>query len=221
MNDIDEQQHVYILCGPRMDVLRELKEYLMRSWGVAMIGNTDVREFAFETMGIDDARLLQQGALTKPQSGKNIFIISSNFIGSEAQNALLKLLEEPIADTYFFFIMNETSSVFPTVLSRVRVITRYGTKPLSPLDPQKFLHGDIETRLKLLSGFLSHESESKKSDALKFLNALEIALTQVNVKDEARRSLETVLMLKKYLFDRSPSIKMIVEHLALTLPVVK
>jgi DNA polymerase-3 subunit delta' len=46
-------------------------------------------------------------------------------MGTEAQNALLKILEEPPADTLLILTANGIRGLLPTILSRVQIITLY------------------------------------------------------------------------------------------------
>ena len=70
-------------------------------------GNPDFFRTSFDTLTIDDARKLKVLHDTKPTSelGKRIFILSMNGITIEAQNALLKLLEEPAPYAHFFLVV--------------------------------------------------------------------------------------------------------------------
>jgi len=49
---------------------------------------------------------------------KFILIDSADDLNSNASNALLKLLEEPKLNTYFFLISHQSSSILPTIKSR-------------------------------------------------------------------------------------------------------
>ncbi|MCX8015975.1 MAG: hypothetical protein N2692_01585 [Patescibacteria group bacterium] len=62
---------------------------------------------------------------------KKVLIIKSvESLSLEAQNALLKITEEPPPRTSFFFISNDENSILPTLLSRLRIIRI----PLLPKD---------------------------------------------------------------------------------------
>jgi DNA polymerase III delta prime subunit len=187
---------------------------------MTLLANPDVIELSVETLSVDDARKLKQQASTKPLGKEKIFILSCNFLGREAQNALLKVLEEPVADTYFFILVSSSEVLLPTVRSRVMIISLGGKSSEGIIPAKKFLKESAEGRLKLLSTFLSHESESKKSDLIHFLNSIELELAEHKEKKEVQEGLKNLLMYKQYLFDQSPSIKMIAEFLALTLPLV-
>lgn len=69
---------------------------------------------------IDTAREINEGAFMSPMSAsKKIYIIdNADSFGLEAANALLKTLEEPPADTYFFLITSRYQQVLHTIRSR-------------------------------------------------------------------------------------------------------
>jgi DNA polymerase-3 subunit delta' len=73
-----------------------------------------------KTASIDDVRRLIARASLKPnESDKQIFVIcNANKLREEAQNALLKLFEEPPATVAIFLLTESRSSLLPTVLSR-------------------------------------------------------------------------------------------------------
>lgn len=224
MEGITENQHAYIIEGERDISILALKEMLQTKWHVKTKGSPDIREEHFETFNIDDARKLKELAIMKPFEKKNVFILATNFIGHEAQNALLKLLEEPIANTYFFILIPNANSLLGTVRSRVATIKFEGTEKAELSNPKEFLKATQEERLKILSSFLSHDSQTKKSDLITFLNSLERELASgestAKRQKETNIALEDIIHFKKYLFDRSPSVKMIGEYLALRLPIV-
>lgn len=199
-----------------------VEEFLKMEWGIEKQGNPDFYFFEFETLSIDEARKIKAIASTKPFGEKKIIIISANFIGGEAQNALLKTFEEPNKDIYFFIIMPNTTSLLPTVKSRLMKISLLDSKRKIDDKAKEFLKGGIDDRLKILSTFLSHESETKKSDLIKFLDNIEFELQNKYLNDtNVQRSLIELGNLKGYLYDRAPSVKMIAEYLALRLPVIK
>jgi len=218
MDSITKIQHAYVVAGGGAEALVPIKAYLEKEWGVAFQGNPDVYYEKFETLGVDDARRLKALAETRAFGTEKFIFIEVKFLGIEAQNALLKTLEEPAEGTYLFLFVEQGDSVLPTILSRALLIT-IKTKEGGDTEATTFLKSSPEVRLKYLSTLLSDESESKKSDLLTLLNNLELVLSQKKKTKEVVAGLTELLLFKKYLFDRSPSIKMIAEFLALKIPV--
>lgn len=52
-----------------------------------------------------------------------VIVEDAHTMSAEAQNAILKAIEEPPADTVFLLTIKDTNAILPTILSRVQVIT--------------------------------------------------------------------------------------------------
>lgn len=76
--------------------------------------------------GIEDIREVQKKLTLKVASTENInrIVVIQHFdaFGHQAQNALLKTLEEPPEGTMIILTINSPDSVLPTVLSRVQIV---------------------------------------------------------------------------------------------------
>jgi len=57
-------------------------------------------------------------------------------MGTQAQNAFLKLLEEPGVNTHFILLTHSISSLLPTIRSRVQIVE---IRPISPAQSEKLL----------------------------------------------------------------------------------
>ena len=73
------------------------------------------------SIGVDEIRRLRQATSKVPQEGKKkIFIIEdAQNLTPEAQNAFLKILEEPPEDTVFILTCSKEEALLETVLSRL------------------------------------------------------------------------------------------------------
>ena len=82
-------------------------------------------EFKLSQIKIDQIRhILDFSHKMAHQGGKRIVIINSvNTLNLNAANALLKTLEEPGSDTFFFLIANAIHNVLPTIRSRCQLLT--------------------------------------------------------------------------------------------------
>src|SRR3989344_1221206 len=95
------------------DICRELK-----------IEELDITREEFEkTAGIEDVRNIHRKIFLKPIRGRSkaVILASSNGFTIEAQNALLKILEEPPENTIIILVVQSTN-LLPTVLSRCKII---------------------------------------------------------------------------------------------------
>ncbi|MDE3269065.1 MAG: DNA polymerase III subunit gamma/tau [Pseudomonadota bacterium] len=103
---------------------------------IAASNHEDVHEIdGASHTGVDDIRALQQSLTIKPQRSKQrIHIIDEvHMLSSSAFNALLKTLEEPVADTLFIFATTELSKIPLTIRSRCQIYY------LSQLAPQEIV----------------------------------------------------------------------------------
>ncbi len=210
--------HSHYLVGS--DALRaELKTILEDVHEITSRGNPDFFDAIYETFTIDDSRQLREMHGVRPVhiSGKKIFIISMDGITIEAQNALLKLLEEPAEYAYFFLIIPSAHLLLPTVKSRMIPIETSSEKENTG-EGEKFLKLSVAKRLDMIKGLLDDISKEKKTkqDAIHFLNEIEAVLYAKQGVGKAQGALRTLDMAKKYSSDRAPSLKMLLESVALS-----
>ncbi|HTP79643.1 MAG TPA: hypothetical protein VMM57_04495 [Bacteroidota bacterium] len=67
-------------------------------------------------------QLKRTSALSQSEPGRKVFIISAaEQMNNEASNALLKTLEEPLADTVLLLTTSEKERLLPTIVSRCQV----------------------------------------------------------------------------------------------------
>lgn len=83
------------------------------------------REKDKATIGVDAVReVIRLAGQHTYEGGKRIVLVEeADTLTPQAQNCLLKTLEEPIADIVFFLIAKDTIDLLPTVLSRCRLLT--------------------------------------------------------------------------------------------------
>lgn len=95
--------------------------------------------FLIETSGnnikIEQIRDIQKKVQYKPYEGsKKVFVIpDSEKMTRDAANCLLKILEEPPADTVFLLTANNIYNLMPTIISRCQVIPM-GKIPLDEIE---------------------------------------------------------------------------------------
>lgn len=77
-----------------------------------------------KTIGIDDVRAVRRAAYIKPNDlDFKMFVIDGcDRMTVQAQNALLKILEEPPGATYFFLLCENSSALLATVRSRAPTV---------------------------------------------------------------------------------------------------
>ena len=79
----------------------------------------DINLQTFEkAVGIEDVRKIQKATLLKPFKGKTKAVVIDTYedITLEAQNALLKILEEPPANTIILLTTAKKELILPTII---------------------------------------------------------------------------------------------------------
>jgi DNA polymerase III delta prime subunit len=173
--------------------------------------------FPDTTIGIEEVRRLTAGSYLKPETGVcRVIIVEVVTITVEAQNALLKLLEEPPASSRFIFVVRRGVSLLPTLRSRFLAVTSVSEEE-SNEEFVDFLRSDIAARLALLANRIE-----KKDDA--WIRSIQSGLKQYVQRDMKKMSwniedISTIQLVLSRLGTRGSSAKMLLEELALSLPV--
>jgi DNA polymerase III delta prime subunit len=210
--------HAYCLVGD--DAVRdELLLILENDHGILRTGNQDFYERKYETFTIDHARELKLAHEMRPvvNDGKKIFVIAVDGITVEAQNALLKLLEEPAEYAHFFLIVPAMHLLLPTVQSRLSFVDMNDVGVASNSEAKKFLSLDTAKKLEFVKKFVDDISKEKrtKRDAIDFLSAVQEQIRNEKGVKSGAGALEATELALKYINDRSPSLKMLLEYVAL------
>lgn len=162
-------------------------------------------EKEYETFKIDDARSIKSLQSEKTEQA-SLFVIKFFHITHEAQNALLKVLEEPKADTYFILIFPYAHELLATLRSRLFLLSLGGV--LSELQLAPYLALSLEDRF----------AYNKKQELGKSSLAHLLHETECHAKEQGSvEILQDIFLLKKYLEANGSSGKMILDHLAIIL----
>lgn len=171
--------------------------------------------YVLPQLGIDDVRTLISNAYRRPDGEASVrtMIIATEFITEEAQQALLKIVEEPPQSTAFIFVIPHGYRFLPTLESRFERSTM-ASSGVAPKSFVSFKSASVKERMDLI------ESAVKRKDHdwyQEIKNGLTLYLKDSShtLPREALSELEYVLRL---LLTRGASNKFLLEHLALTLP---
>ena len=216
--------HAYLIEDDGGLAFEKLTAFIQDDMGIATQGNPDVWFGSFEKFGIDEGRMVRELQASRPVVGdKRIFVITTQFFTREAQNALLKVFEEPTSGTHFFIITPSASALLPTLRSRLLIISRESSdtatvaQDTSTETARAFISGDVKARGAIVAPLV----ESKdKNDMIRFLNALEQELEGkgVAMMKDYTAVLEDIIRFRGYLYGNAPSVKMMAEHLTLAIP---
>ncbi len=220
----EKLHHAYLLTGNSADITESLKKFFRKELDFRTEGNPDFYYGEYDVLGVDDARNLNALHDKRPVvSDRKIFVVSANFMTEQAQNAMLKMFEEPKGDTNFFLVM-PSAGIIDTLKSRMIIME--GSKDGGAfIDAGKFLAMKQGERMAEIKNFVEEISEEEKSkaDVLKFINSLEAEFKKTAVLPQDLKKLkflEDMEILRSYASDRSSSAKMILEEISLILPVL-
>ncbi|KKW45106.1 MAG: polymerase III delta' subunit protein [Parcubacteria group bacterium GW2011_GWA2_56_21] len=202
-----------VVGGP--ETVRFVLEFLERE-GVAVKGNPDLYVRTYKQFGVEEARELRERAGSRPVAGPyRVFVVATPSITTEAQNALLKILEEPPAGAMFFFIIPAPDTLLATLRSRAQMLA-LGTqmRGSSIVDVHLFLAATPQRRLDMLKVLLEKDEDEKRDlgNIIAFLSSLEKSV------EKDPDGLRAVYRAQKYIGDRGALVKPLLEQIALLVP---
>ncbi|MFA6519505.1 MAG: hypothetical protein WCT41_01625 [Candidatus Paceibacterota bacterium] len=219
--------HAFVIEAEAEEGVMAAQAWVEKELQMKIQGNPDVAVMRYGLFSVEDARRVSELAAGAAFAGTTkVVIIAAIRAYHEAQNALLKLFEEPPAGTYLFFILPSLGGLLPTLRSRVQILdTNYGfRKPLISEAAEEFMKASKEKRSamikKLTSGKDEEERRELRDEAISIVNGIEAAAYR-NVgltKSHIAELLRDIQVLRGHLYDRSAPVRMILEHLSLVIP---
>ena len=223
------KHHAYCLIGGE-SIREDLLKHLETEHGISETANSDFFNRVYENFNIEDAREVKTNAGIRPtnESGKKIYILKMDNANIEAQNALLKLLEEPAEYAHFYIIIPSAHLLLPTVKSRLLFLDlgyegKDGPRHKSKSEYQKMANEFVDSkpakRLEIIKNLIDDigKEKKRKQDAIEFLNAIEDVIYTRDGVSNGFEKLRTLSLPRKYINDRGPSIKMLLEYVALSI----
>ena len=226
-----KNHHAFVIEAEAEEGIGAAQAWAREQLGMKIENNPDVVVTRYGLLSVEDARQVSELAAGTPFRGEHkVVIISASRAYHEAQNALLKLFEEPPVGVYLFFVLSSLGGLLPTLRSRVQVLkhearsTKFQTNTKHEINPaEEFLKANKEKRTaiikKLTSGKDEEEKRKFREDALAIVNGIE-AIVYMSGRGTSRHRelLEDIQVLREYLHDRSAPVKMILEHLSVFIP---
>ncbi len=211
--------HAHLIVGNNgIDYVRKI---CISEFDFNIDSNPDFYFVEAESFGIDNARDFSIWMIGKPfVSEIKVAFVSTQNITVEAQNALLKVIEEPKDNTYVFINTPQVGSMLGTLLSRINLIYLDKEDEKSENNnADKFVKSDLSTRLALIK---SMSKKDQKEDMKKMLGDLEVAYRNIyygkeNIKADHIKNSKHILKAKILASARGSSPKMLLEWLACVL----
>ncbi|OGH25002.1 MAG: hypothetical protein A3B47_02815 [Candidatus Levybacteria bacterium RIFCSPLOWO2_01_FULL_39_24] len=115
----------------------------------------DINSQVYEkAVGIEDVRNIQKAILLKPFRGKTKAVVIDAYedLTLQAQNALLKILEEPPSNTIIVITAAKKELFLPTIISRCKVIVLQEKETKLDKDDLSKFHDILNTLLRGRTG---------------------------------------------------------------------
>lgn len=219
----DNLHHASIIFTPVSSfatvVLHLTKDILKNNIVDHEFRHTDLIVFESVSIGAEDINLISNFNSRRALGKNKVMIISTQSITIPAQNSMLKIIEEPSPNTFFFFIIPSKSQIIPTLLSRFReleldVKSEQSNSPT--LNSENFLKQSVANRMDIIKEiivFLEREKVSR-GEVCEFITETIKGWHMLHKKPK-KESLKAVIAIEHFMRDTSSSIKLCLEYLAL------
>ena len=222
----DLRHHAFVIEAEAKEGIQTVRTWAEKELGMKAQGNPDIVVLRYGLLTVADARRVSELAAGAPFTGNTkVVIIAASRVYHEAQNALLKVFEEPPVGTYLFLIMPSFGGLLPTLRSRVQVLSkpapqlRSGRQEIAG-PTEQFLAASKEKRSAMIKQLTNGKDEEDRrelrEEAIALVNGIEALLHQDFEGHVA--VLSDIAVLRGYLYDRSAPVRLILEHLSLVLP---
>lgn len=195
--------HAVLVFGDESEVLLQLQNQLGVDFTTT--ADADIVYARHETLGIDEARALALRAQQKPIARPELRLISvADAITPEAQNALLKLTEDPPLRARFVFVVPPSFPIISTF--RSRCIEYRVALPTASVD---FFQGTIGETLERVVR-MSKEGDGKAMEGL-----LTAAERELHEDLKSSPYADAVIRARMYIEARGASAKMLLEDVVI------
>lgn len=225
------RSHAFVIEAQPEEGIAIAQTWAKKELGIQIENNPDVVVMQYGLLSVADARGITERAVGAPFVGEyKILILTAHRAYHEAQNALLKVFEEPPVGTYLFLVLPTLGGLLPTLRSRVQVL--HATAELGFRKPnalgvtEEFLKASKEKRSTIIKRLTSGKDEEERREhrdlAIALINGIEEAAYTADstclTGKTTRMLLSDIAVLRGHLYDRSAPVKMILEHLSLVMP---
>jgi len=219
--------HAYFVVGDYKKIIPKLHSFLEQRFGIGFTSsaNPDFNVREYSSWGVDESRDLKIFHSRRPVSWPvKVSIIIPETITLEAQNSLLKTLEEPTPSTHFFIIAKRLGEFLPTVVSRCQVIKfETGVFPTELGELAKeFLSGDVAKRFEI-NKIILKQQENDSVCSQDWLNCLlDIYWNKVSDQSDKKAVTSEKALVDAifYASSRGSSLRVILDHIALIVSTV-
>jgi hypothetical protein len=212
--------HAWLYAGTKHH-LDEVYALLEQS-GITAHGNPDVRTHIHDVVGIDDVRAFLELSHHHPvRDERTISILVGATYTREAQNALLKTIEEPAAHALYILVTPHPHQLLPTIRSRTHTLP-HTSRIFYESEAKTFLKASSKDRLDTIKDLLGTSSDDRDVHTLHaFLDAVErLSAGQVHTAGE-REGIRALYDAKRALYEPGAAVKPLLETAALLVPLLR
>lgn len=200
--------HALLLSGKKGVGLLTIAQYIAK-----MEPNSSVTVLSPDekgTISIDAVRNLYTQTRTRHEKLQIIIVDDADAMRHEAQNAFLKLLEEPSSKTALILTSHAPSKLLPTVTSRLQEIA---IQPVTKKQTEDFLT-EMEINNQKMRVQIQFIASGLPAEIYRLHQDQEYFETQAETARDARRLLsasmyEKILLIQKYSSDRSKTLELL------------
>src|SRR3989344_7163248 len=189
-----------LIIGTNEEEIRRIIDEILRESGIANLKSPDVLELADpKNIGIELVRQAQVFLTKKPLISKKKIVLIHNAenLSQDAQNALLKTLEEPNTSSQIVLISNTENGVLGTIISRCQKIVikkEFTADPHLEEIAEKFAKAGVGERLAIIEE--NKDVFTDRNETVKFLDTLAFTLRK-NLTQENAKYIGSVMKVEK------------------------
>ncbi len=223
--------HAYLITGDIDANIASLRGALEKIIGDDFNSYPDFSLKQVAQFAIQDSReLIERQKTFSFGGGMRFFVIAAHSFTTEAQNALLKVLEEPIAGNHFFLLIPTKELLLPTLRSRLLHIEGEVLIHDEIADwCDKFIGGSVVDRLVLVEKLLKAEGDDEENkmakhkvrdifDRIEKVFSEKILSRKNEQSQKEAKFLAELIRMKSYLNDKAPSLRLILEYISFICP---
>lgn len=224
--------HAFVVSGSSTETTEQARTYAMQHLSITESNNSDILTLHFGLFSVDDARKIASLAYQSAAGEGKVIMFYAARIFHEAQNALLKIFEEPPQGVTLIIGVPSIGILLPTLRSRLMPLPASESTLVAQSSASTFLslkEGEREKYVtKLVDRSKSDKEEVKqaaRAEATELLQTLiSYSHNQLVTEKEGMKREQTLLFLQDLasfmplMFERSAPLKLIFEHLLLIIP---
>ncbi len=223
--------HAYFVTGRKEEGIATARRFAERTLSLSGLDNPDLTVLPYTFFSIEDARKLSTLANQTPLShAQKCLIIALDRFSHEAQNALLKLFEEPPVSTVLILVLPHEGILLPTLRSRLLELPSEEGKQGIVVSEfvSTFLGASKPEQMKLVASLIekskSDKEETKQQARTDAVLLAEGLIRSAHAQYEKKPTPELLAFLSDMnrfipiLHERSAPLKLIFEHILLVLP---